>query len=47
VDLDNAASHAVARACGFRPTGRVPWSHPTDPSKDAICLAYERLAEAV
>jgi ribosomal-protein-alanine N-acetyltransferase len=44
VDLDNAASHAVALACGFRPTVQVPWSHPTDPGKDAICLAYERLA---
>lgn len=47
VDLDNAASHAVALACGFRPTEHVHWSHPTDPSKDAICLAYERLAEVV
>jgi ribosomal-protein-alanine N-acetyltransferase len=45
VDLDNTGSHAVALACGFRPTGHVPWSHPTDPSKDAICLAYERLAD--
>jgi RimJ/RimL family protein N-acetyltransferase len=47
VDLDNAASHAVARACGFRPMGQVPWAHPTDRNKDAICLAYERLAEGV
>lgn len=47
VDLDNAASHAVARACGFRPIGEQHWSHPTDPAKDAICLAYERLADAV
>jgi ribosomal-protein-alanine N-acetyltransferase len=45
VDLDNAASHAVALACGFRPTGHVPWSHPTDASKDATCLAYERLPD--
>ncbi|HEY8597956.1 MAG TPA: GNAT family N-acetyltransferase [Thermomicrobiales bacterium] len=43
VDLDNAGSHAVARSCGFLPIGEVPWQHPTDRSKDAICLAYERL----
>ena len=45
VDLDNAGSHAVARSCGFLPIGEVPWQHPTDPTKDAICLAYERLSE--
>ena len=44
VDLDNAGSHAVARACGFRPVGEVPWHHPTDRSKDALCLLYERFA---
>jgi len=43
VDLDNAGSHAVARSCGFLPLGEVPWQHPTDRSKDAVCLAYERL----
>ena len=45
VDLDNGPSHAVAVACGFRPTGEQHWSHPIDPGKDAICLAYERLAD--
>jgi RimJ/RimL family protein N-acetyltransferase len=44
VDLDNAASHAVARACGFRPSGEEQWRHPTDPRKDAVCLVYERPA---
>ena len=43
VDLDNTGSHAVARSCGFLSSGEVPWQHPTDRSKDAICLAYERL----
>jgi RimJ/RimL family protein N-acetyltransferase len=45
VDLDNDGSHAVARSCGFLPIGEVPWQHPTDRTKDAICLAYERLGE--
>lgn len=45
VDLDNDGSHAVARSCGFVPIGEVLWQHPTDRSKDAICLAYERLGE--
>ena len=45
VDLDNAGSHAVARSCSFLPIGEVPWQHPTDQSKDAICLAYERVGE--
>ncbi len=43
VDLDNAASHAVALSCGFRPLDEVFWSHPTDRSKDGVCLRYERL----
>ncbi len=43
VDTDNAASHAVALACGFHPVGEIFWSHPTDRSKNAICLRYERL----
>lgn len=43
VDLDNGGSHAVARSCGFLPIGELPWQHPTDPRKDAVCLAYERL----
>ena len=43
VDIDNAASHAVARASGFRPLDEVCWAHPTDRSKDAVCLRYERL----
>jgi RimJ/RimL family protein N-acetyltransferase len=43
VDLDNAASHAVALACGFAPVGEVFWEHPTDQEKDAVCLRYERL----
>jgi len=34
VDLDNAASHAVARAAGFLPVGERIWRHPTDPAKD-------------
>lgn len=42
IDLDNAPSHAVARACGFRPVGEVFWSHPTDRSKDGSCTRYER-----
>jgi RimJ/RimL family protein N-acetyltransferase len=46
VDRDNDGSHAVARSCGFLPIGKVPWQHPTDQSKDAICLAYERLGGA-
>jgi RimJ/RimL family protein N-acetyltransferase len=47
VDLDNDPSHTIALACGFRPIGEQHWSHPTDPGKDAVCLAYERLAESV
>lgn len=43
-DLDNFASQAVARSCGFHPIGEVAWQHPTDRSKDAVCLAFERLA---
>lgn len=43
VDLDNDGSHAVARSCGFVPIGEVPWQHPTDRTKDSVCLAYERL----
>lgn len=34
VDLDNAASHAVARGAGFLPAGERTWRHPTDPAKD-------------
>jgi RimJ/RimL family protein N-acetyltransferase len=44
VDLDNAPSHAVALASGFGPRGRELWRHPNDRTKDAECLAYERLA---
>ena len=43
VDLDNAASHAVALACDFKPTREVFWEHPTDPSKSATVLLYERM----
>jgi RimJ/RimL family protein N-acetyltransferase len=44
-DLDNAASQTVALACGFRCAGEVFWHHPTDRSKDAPCLVFERLAD--
>lgn len=44
VDLDNEASHGVARACGFVPVGEVFWAHPTDRNKDGPCLLYERCA---
>jgi RimJ/RimL family protein N-acetyltransferase len=43
VDLDNGASHAVARACGFVPAGEIFWEHPTEPSKSATVLRYERV----
>jgi RimJ/RimL family protein N-acetyltransferase len=43
-DLDNEASQAVAVACGFALVGEVFWEHPTDRSKDAVCLLYERVA---
>lgn len=42
-DLDNEASQAVALACGFVLVGEVFWEHPTDRSKDATCLLYERV----
>lgn len=42
VDLDNAASQAVALACGFTFVEEAFWQHPTDRSKDAVCLLYER-----
>jgi RimJ/RimL family protein N-acetyltransferase len=45
VDLDNDASHAVALACGFTPVGEIFWEHPTDASKSAVCLRYERVGE--
>jgi RimJ/RimL family protein N-acetyltransferase len=41
VDLDNDASHAVARACGFVPVGEVFWEHPVDPGKSGWCVRYE------
>ena len=44
-DLDNEASQAVALACGFVLVGEVFWEHPTDRSKDAVCLLYERLGD--
>ncbi|HUG13663.1 MAG TPA: GNAT family N-acetyltransferase [Thermomicrobiales bacterium] len=44
VDIPNMASHAVARSNGFTPTGEEMWRHPTDPSKDAVILMYERFA---
>jgi RimJ/RimL family protein N-acetyltransferase len=47
VDLDNARSHAVARASGFYPLGRELWRHPTDRTKDLECLVYERLLSSV
>jgi RimJ/RimL family protein N-acetyltransferase len=44
VDIPNSASHAVARSNCFSPTVEEMWRHPTDPSKDAIVLMYERHA---
>jgi RimJ/RimL family protein N-acetyltransferase len=44
VDFDNEASHAVARVNGFSEAGEEMWHHPTDPSKDAVILMYERFA---
>lgn len=40
VDLDNAPSHAVALAAGYRRAGEVYWRHPTDRAKDGPCLVY-------
>ncbi|MGI9255266.1 MAG: GNAT family N-acetyltransferase [Thermomicrobiales bacterium] len=42
VDLDNEASHAVARRAGFTLAGEERWRHPSDPTKDGPVARYLR-----